>query len=248
MKIQAALCFGFFLGLGLLCAQQPEAVVVPPSGPLIKDRAPQMARWSITRSGPASKIAAASEAGGEPKPKGFWGSKVTFTKTDDITRQDTLDEQGRVWTTWCLKGLQITVWPDGKTFVQEAPARFDPENPPALYTDFSRSDFPGFEWISKKNFSALEEVDGRKRMIFKDVEPPPSSDPAEAALPAIPRVAVVDLETRLPVSLSRGGETKKYEFLSPPEAKQALPAVVLTLLDNRAKGIEAATRRSTKAY
>jgi len=247
------------VGLGSVAAyaQAPAPIEPLPPGPLIQERAPRMSRWLITlvvakQKGAASS--ASSEKGTAPTLP--WASKVAVTKTEDVIREETLDEKGQTWSAWCLPGLQITVWPDGKSwFVQQAQADRDPNVPVAMFTDYSKSDFPGFEWISEKNYAGIQKVGSKTCLIFRDTmvlmtpeELKQAALGGDGASPTISVVASIDVETRLPVALTRGSEAHTYEFIAPPEQKLAFPTIVQNLIDNRNKNVQSVTRRPIKSY
>jgi len=250
------------LALGLVSAaapaQTPGTVEPLPPGPLIQERAPKMARWLITLVVGKAKAPESPSAAGQKgaAPKLPWASKVAVTKTDEIIREETLDEKGQTWSAWCLPGLQITVWPDGKSwFVQQAQANRDPNVPVAMFTDYSKSDFPGFEWISEKNYTGIQKVGSKTCLVFRDVsalmspeELKQMSPGDEGSNPTISVVASIDVETRLPVALTRGNEAHTYEFIAPPEQKLTFPPIVESLIENRDKNVQSVTRKSIRSF
>ncbi|MGC3992176.1 MAG: hypothetical protein QM796_21280 [Chthoniobacteraceae bacterium] len=229
-----------------LAAQQPPTPQAPPplpSGPLFLKRAPNMAQWVITLVGASKQATSASENKVDDKAaKRIWAAKVVVTKTGNTIKKQTLDENNQVWTTWCGQGYQITIWPDGKNYyIQKYIAHVDPNNIPVMYTDYSTTDFPGFQWITKDYYTGIKNIGGKPCIEFKK----PVEDAAAVAAPSPAAKSVldagqqvehlaayIDLKTRLPVALVENGEGHTYEFGAAPSVELSYPELVQTLLNN----------------
>lgn len=193
-------------------AQVPQVEL--PAGPLLK-RASDVAQWVITHKAegglkdekgnlkPASADARDFRAGVK-KSKNIYQVEIGTGEKDRVDK-------------WCLGDLQITKMPNA-----QFPVISTAEEPDPFHMNFSRTDFPGFEWISPKNFVEVREVGGVACMIFRDrlTVSPELSLEAEAA---------INLETRLPVSLQLGEglttfrhETPSFATLTPPADVTAL--------------------------
>ncbi len=202
-----------------------------------------MAQWLVSLV--ATDSTTSSSTAEAPKvAKGVWASQMMFTKTKDIIRQEYYDQKQNVWTTWCVPGFQITVWPDGRHYILQTEQKINPSGPPPiLYTDFSKTDFQGFEWISIKNYAGIQNIQGRKCIVFKDdvlVDP-------EYHITAL-GLAYIDFDSRLPVELILGSTEHTYEYKKPPAAMLTPPPLVQSLLSNRVKEMELATFHPVKAF
>lgn len=228
---------------GQLAEPQPSVPPLPP-GPLIQKRAPSFAQWIIRSKpikgglGQENKVADANAKSSEAKEKPSWGSLVSITKTGEIMLRQTMDDQSRVWNTWCTRQLQTTVYPDGKQAILQA-GNSDATAPTANFEDYSQSDFPGFEWITQKEYVGQKEYQGKKCIVYQNVPPTDGSDHSK-------RTALVDLETRFPVALLIDNDTHTYEFKAPPQGMLTLPPFVQGLIDSRQRMMSSATRKAPK--
>jgi len=143
---------------------------------------------------------------------------VTVTKTGDIRSEE--------WT--YERNLKGELWSDGQTVVQRKPdsGRLDAATIPSS----EASEFPEFNWVSKRNYKETESRNGIKCFMFKDHVPLLTIEHPElaAGVPAsdIPKVdvaAYVDIETHYPVLLQIGDDRRAYTILPPPKAEQVIP-------------------------
>lgn len=245
------------LALGRLYGQttRPAEKLIPPPGPLIESRAPEYSRWTIygktMSKGGESGDKTAGTTQKDASPNG--SPKFTITKTGKIIRVIFFEDAKLPWNIWCMDSTVIAVWPDGKNVGLAArPNRPDAFNP--LYMDFSKSDFQGFEWISEKNFAGVQDVLGRKCLVFRDnvkrVPEGTRSDDPEAASASFESAAVasVDLETRLPVSLVNENGAFVYQFHEAPSAMQTLPPNVQAVIDQQKEAAQAVARRPSRPF
>ena len=106
-----------------------------------------------------------------------------------------------------------------------------------MHLNFSKTDFPGCEWISAGNYKGIQNVDGRDCIVFEDKltvtrnEESPATDTPEVS--QINVSAHIDLETRLPVSLSMGSETMTFQYGEAPQSNLTLPENVQAAIDAR---------------
>jgi hypothetical protein len=223
MKLSQTLCLILFLAPQVRAQQavpQPSLPPLPP-GPLIQKRAPDFASWIIRP--PSMAVPGSSSSGTSrtqsQKAQEHKESPAAFIKTGQIIPRQTADDTGRVWNTWCVEGLQITVWPGGQNWIIQSRGS-DPTVPTANYVDYSNTDFPGFDWISQRNYAGIKNVLGRPCIVFAD------KIIANGALELTDAVAYVDLATRYPIALKVGGEVTQYEFQTPPRAPLVLPPAI----------------------
>lgn len=166
MKWLAIAWLGMSLALG---AQEPPTPKEIPPGPLLK-RAPRFASWTIT-------ISRGKKS--EPSPKGPDGSpgghgkepvelrQIAVTKTDNIYRQEIQLSDGSKTESWRIGRMQISFLPrSGEPSIfepsQEAMKDLDPD----FYTDYSKADFSGLEWISRTNYLGMQKVKGVQCLAF----------------------------------------------------------------------------------
>lgn len=240
----------------LVHAQEPEAQPTPyplPKGPLLA-RAPEFSQWVIYFNPQKKKAAALASA--TPPPGGPAEVKqITVTKTRTIYHEETLDTLGRKRESWRVGPLQIVTLPGTKTWTILDPSSFGAGGAdPTLYTDYSKTDFPGLEWVSAKNYVDVKKVMGLDCIVCKSgaapAAPPQSqaslSPAADAGRNAPEMTACMDLTTRLPVVFLRGEETRVYQFVDLAPVMQTLPPEIQTALLQRAKSIQQMIRRPAK--
>jgi len=204
-----------------LNAQTASATPAPmPSGPLLRLRAPDLARWIVT-----------FNPGGGGKA-GF-SRKVAVTKTGQIRHEQTLEANGQRREKWCVGDLDYSKPAGSKRYLAYTGRSFTGGViDERLYTDYSKTDFPGMEWVSAKNYATVRPVMNRDCIVFE----------RKAAGGEAAATACVDLQTRLPVVLREGNETRVYEFQAAPQAALSLPAEIRADLELRAR-VKAKTGR-----
>jgi hypothetical protein len=214
---------------------------VLPKGPLLA-KAPEFASWVVIHQYSDPRKAPSEKGEGQAAVAVFDTARpkqVTFVKTRNLLRVETQDELGQTWSRWCQGEAHLVVLPRGKGIVGcDAQDLFNP-----YYEDYEKSPFPGFQWISAENFAGIESVQSRPCLVFRGEVPglellnPGDANllrsmlaeglPVEDRIPGKkPAVAMVDLETRLPVALEVGGESRQYTFLAPPGVPLTFPKEV----------------------
>jgi hypothetical protein len=237
-----------FCAFGTLSAAEPPvapaagtAKPVLPKGPLLA-KAPEFASWVVIHQYSDPRKAAPKKAEGQAAGAGFEMARptqVTFVKTRNILRVETQDELGQTWNRWCQGDAHLVVLPRGKGLVAcEGQDLLSP-----YYEDYESAPFPGFQWISAENFAGIENVQSRPCLVFRgevaglDLLKPGDANmirsmmaegqPVAGGVPGKkPAVAMVDLETRLPVALEVAGESRQYTFLAPPGVLLSFPKEV----------------------
>ena len=243
MKKFASLWLACGLVPMVLCAQQATPPELPP-GPLL-NKAPEFAQWTITTK-PAATPADSEPAEAEstpdrspsPTPRhrqksaDSTGKKTAppverttvVTKTQSLRHEETSAGAEPKMQKWCVPDMQVTI--DGST----APVVSLPGNAAdSDYVDYSKTDFPGFEWISNRNFTGARKVLGQDCLIFED-QPVAKKKGSGEPVPST-AVAAINSATRLPVSLQTGEETQTYEFGLAPTAMLALPPDVQAVVE-----------------
>lgn len=170
----------------------------------------------------------------EPTQEQVRPQVIIVTRTDDIIREQITWENSRQTEKWIYrKMLQVLEVEPGGTLVR-LPASYLV----SAYTDYSQSDFPGFEWISKENYTLSREIDGRPCFIFtakagtaptrsaRDREMDQLGLPKElrnSGEPQYDLIAVIDSETLLPVFLDDGICRKNFRILPSPTTPLKMP-------------------------
>ncbi|HWL50839.1 MAG TPA: hypothetical protein VNQ90_00285 [Chthoniobacteraceae bacterium] len=215
-------CNGFHLQ-----AQQAAAKATPPpalpSGELVRLRAPEFARWAITKN-PIKPT--------EEKSLPF-SRKVVVTKAEKVMREQIVDSKGQQYDKWCVGPSQYSWDKSVKRYLAYTAGSFRGVKPnPNFYTDYSATDFPGFEWVTNAHFSDVRNVMNRECIVFEST---PSEEKEQAT-------ACFDLATRLPVVLRVGNDTLVYEFQGNPPRHLPLPQALQSQLEAEAKQAQAKAR------
>ena len=226
----------------LLRAQQPPPTPRPsptprptlPPGPLL-NRAPEFAQWSvISRTVP--DLAAASPSA-TPAPKSSRppvDQTLTVTKTRTIRSEQTTGIGGAQIQKWCVPDMQVVVRGSGNPVVALPGASGD-----SAYTDYSRTDFGGFEWISKRNFEGIQKVMNQDCLVFRDKMKLEGENARSGPPPSA--VAAINADSRLPVALQLGEETRTYQFGPAPTEMLTLPPKIDALINQWRKTLHQAS-------
>ncbi len=248
------------LGMSLTALAQPQKnqpVPQPlPPGPLL-NRAPEFSSWTMSIS--SAQVAPKSPDAPQSKPP-VELRRLTVTKTKNVYREERQFSDGSTRETWRVGSMQISTLPHSSELIVFEPAAatiglLDPED----YTNYSKTDFPGFEWISKRNYRGVQKIMDTQCLVFGDSLDDISEETRKAMAEAAGEVALpqiqsgrsataawIDLQTRLPMALQKGNKKEVFQFSAPPQAMLALPPKMQHLLDRRAKAVEMLTRRPAK--
>lgn len=220
---------------------QLESQSIPlPKDPLLP-RAPQISVWSIeqNRSESNNNIDQAPEDDLKEKD-----GTITITKSGNIYREIITDSKHGSVVKWVIDGMQIKQSPNSSRLSRIPRTHFS-----SLYSDYRRSDFEPFEWISRDNYQGVEKYAGKFCYVFETTADKKNLTPREIAdrlpeheeddLPGPPQPAItfkasdkrftayLDVTTQLPVALHEGGVITTYTFLPTPETKLQPPKEVL---------------------
>lgn len=220
-----------FAALAARVLAQDNAPPDLPPGPLLKP-APDFSTWTVTTKIVTARGQDAAEEGpadgqGNPADK-----RVTVTKTGNIRKEEKLDQSGGRTESWTFGGYTVTLEKDSDVPTVGINPTAKDSKPEAQ----ARKDFPGFEWISAKNFAGVVPVSGKDCLVFRGQTP---GDEQTASYTA---VAGIDAQTRLPVSLALGEERKVFEFGPPPTAALVLPQGVKDAIDSWKSHLDVVSR------
>ena len=227
----------------LVKAQQP----LPATSPLpwiegwSLASAPDFSAWTIVVVPPKtapSKSQSASNQPDQPKPR-----RVVEIKTGSIRHITGLtNPNGRIPVEMWIQGpIQVILTPG-----QERPWIVTDRDPVNVFTRYGRSDFPGFQWISSRNYIGVAKIEEHVCLAFHgkvplDTRPEETGGTVEAN-------AYVDKDTRLPVLLVMDGEESFYQFAQPPNQPLVLPAELTELINARIKYTKDLTRLPARPY
>ena len=236
-----------FMGIvGTLSAQTPRPSPQPmPTGPLIQSRAPEFSRWTVTynqKRATATKPATAAPEQAKPQP----AKRLLVVRTQNVRYSQLSDAAGRQTETWYCDNIEFITDPATKRRLAYAIGH-DPELEPE--TNFSRTDFPGLEWVSAKTYLDVRTVMGRDCIIFSKGGNEPETN-QDGPLPASSggTVAYVDLATRLPILLQSNGENRVYQFEQPPQSKLTLPPDIQQALEFNVKHAQELARMPGRPF
>lgn len=188
----------------------PNELAPLPKGDLIHKRAPEFSQWKVTSASSHGRASA---------------DVVLYTKAGKIIRVDRSGKYGPS-TVWCTEGLEFLDSANGEAAEVTRSAIPDSENP--YFTDLTKTDFPGFEWIQPSAYFGNKDYNGTTCLVFK--KPQKNGGDQE--------IAFVDEKTRLPVALIRSSEILKFEWNAIPQVNLSLPQNVQRLLSHRLKALE----------
>jgi hypothetical protein len=230
MKNLSSLCI--FLGLAAMChGQAPQQGPTPeplPPGPLIT-RAPNPCQWLVsvkTNTGTSIEM---------PSPQTKYDSRTLVQKSGSIRREITAAADGSKFEKWFVGVYQATLYPgDAQPKIELAGVN----GRAGSFTDYSKSDFSGFTWLSKRKYIGMQIMEGYKCIVFHDgpaeIAASPSAQGANAGPPPIPptgTTAYIDVEKRLPILLEEDNVTTFFQWGYPSPSALTLPAAVQSGID-----------------
>ncbi len=249
----------FLLTLVVLLAESPAmaAEQLPPlPNAKIPAMMPEQAAWEITYAytdRPDSESPDRAKSPGDLTQAQVRPRLVTVTRTGDIVREQITWDDSRNTEKWIYRKLLqvLEVEPGGK--LVRLPASYLVSE----YTDYSKSDFPGFHWIGKETYTSFREIGGRPCFIFTaKAGTAPTRSAQERAMeriglpeelrgndePQYDLIAVIDSETLLPVFLDDGIGRKNFRILPPPSGPLQVPPAFAEEFGDWLGKIQEATR------
>ena len=222
---------------------------------------PESSQWVVTFDYADEKA--------NPKPRSANApariKKSVNVRSGPLTYKETTDEAGGKIEKWFLRDEQYTRKGGSPQFyIAGTKDIFN-----ASFEPFSPTDFQGFSWISKKNFVGDQKIQGRDCLVYRDqtethavldsnisatARAPQGQNPTNMTLPSeatgsgVTVVACIDKETRLPVTLQIGEETRTFTFLDPPTAPVTLPPDLKQQLEEQQKAWNDMTRPAPRPY
>ena len=205
----------------------------PPSPPFVATHLPEWCQWTVDFKRPPS----ASNASGDPLDayrklaaqdptvaKAMQNPQFVFSLNEPRPLRKVIVKTGPVSheVDTLERGYRHEIWTMGESVVEKFPGSpklvahtEDPNSPANL--------FPEFDWLSTSNFKRRQKLNGVDCLIFEaklnplDVlVPGVGAEASESA--KVEATAVIAEQSRLPMALSMGSESRLYTFLSPPTA------------------------------
>jgi len=194
----------------------------PPKNPVLH-RAPDMASWTVQFKYKADEAPAASA-----KPQSTNANQIqslAVTKTHKTFWVQTVLASGKKDEKWVFDGHQLETVNNGKAIVIIAPPTALEPSPE--YSDYSHTDFAGLDWVSLDAYKGLGSLDGKRVYQF------------ESQKDGNKVIAMLSVDTQLPLYSSDGGTTCVYTYNQAPTVPLVPPEKFLAVLATYKKGLEA---------
>jgi len=197
-----------------------QAQTTPPVKPYLH-RAPTLSSWTITYT--YKDVSKPGETSPKPPPVAVDRIvSVTVLKNGKIYNEVTLWTSGRRDEKWNLDGIQLTTSADGRSIVPIPPPT--EEVPQPDYSDYSRHDFEGFEWLAADHYKGVEDRQGT---------------PAYHFATGTKQQAYVSVEKHLPLLLDDGEIERTYTYAKPDAAALIPPEKFVKVLKDYKAGMAA---------
>ena len=202
-----------------------------PKSPVLA-RAPSFADWTVTF----------NYKGDEKKPGGVAGQpslnagpaipadslqSLTVSKTKKTYREETIFKSGMKGEKWIYDNIELMQVPGTDSIVPIDPPTQEAPSPD--YSDYSKSDFPELNWLTLDHYKGIQTYQGKPAYLFE------STNPGEKC------VALLAVETQLPLSFTEGKVVRTYVFNPPPTAPLIPPENFLKVLKKHKRGLEKLT-------
>ena len=213
-------------------AQSAPQATPPPLGPgPLLARAPAFAQWlESVKGGP---MAPGEVTSAQTK----YTQRTLVRKTGDIRNEITAYADGHKSEVWIADGVQAEITPGQVPVFAMAGANARAR---AVMEDYSKSDFRGFEWISRKNYTGVQMMAGIPCIVFHEDDAPPDSDGAPASTGTSANLnaqtgggmtAYIAADSRLPILLQTDDGATVYQWEQPPQAPLQVPESMLNFIN-----------------
>lgn len=236
-----ALMGGFPVSAQTPAPSAPAVIPAPlPAGPLLNKRAPEFARWTILHKYTGSGKDTPKPTGGESDSTDSFRASPprilsrTLIKTRNIYHIVTNYENGKLEDRWVVGNVHSVLTPASTELVSGPFASFDGTD-----LDISSSDFFGFDWITANIYTGIKEVYGHPCLIFQQTQNKYAMEKfpwletsityrnagkvPDVYKEEVPALAAIDVQTRMPVFLQIGNETRSIQYTPVPNQLQQLP-------------------------
>jgi len=182
-----------------------------------------------------------------------WDRQTLVTKSAPIRYEITTGTDGQRTDTWFASGCQATFYPGQKdpAMVMKG-ANIRARGGDTTYSDYSKSDFKGFDWVAKGNYIGIQTLAGHACYVFQSPVDPKlaaatAANPgAPAVIPASGNIAFIAPypsapTVRVPILLKTDEGVTFYQWGSPPPGPLSLPASVQSFVSMMEAREKAAT-------
>jgi hypothetical protein len=259
----SCLIFGILITLHAQQAAPQNSVPPLPPGPLLK-RAPDYSTWTVTclghanEGGEPSKTTATGEAPPKDKQKESVTMVSTVVKTGSTILEQNVEANGERHQIWHFSGVRIV------SGTSDPVIGADYGGDDIFSINFASTDFAGLDWVSQSTYAGMAKYQGNDCIVFKGTVSPLSvraqiderEDIAKAKAfgeshsekAMVPATAYIDLQTRLPLVVSFGKETRFYQYGAPPTAPLALPPALAGPVQEYEQRIKRLSAPAARAY
>jgi hypothetical protein len=198
-------------------AQRPQGTPVPlPPGPLLA-RAPDYSKWVVSVTSGTT-----GDTSQPPNQTTKYDHRTLVEKSGAIRYEVTVSADGSKLEKWRSGNYQATIYPG----VENPSIELQGVNGNhGGFTDYSKSDFVGFEWISRDNYIGVQTMEGIPCYVFHDGPSGiASSNPnAPVTLPQTGSTAYIEADNHKPILLQVDTVTNYYQWEQPPSTPLTLP-------------------------
>ena len=214
---------GLIIAFSIVASGAPAlaqtASLPPPKSPVLP-RAPAFASWTITFS-----YKAIDKTSPQPIPDADPIQSLTVRKSLATYQEVTVYRSGKWEEKWIYDGIQLIKLPGSSVIVPiSAPTELAPQS---NYSDYSRTDFRGLEWVSRASYKGIEVYEGKPAYYF------------ESTSPAGKVSAFLSAEAQLPITSTGGDISCTYTFNPPHHTALIPPPDFLSVFEKRKRGLEA---------
>ena len=184
-----------------------------------------------TQAGPVESATGAptsAPSGSNNNAKPLPPLRKLVVKTGPVRYEVTEQPSGVKIEQWFTNGMVATIVP-GAAAPSVAASGASQSSYSQQTNDHSKSDFDGFDWISKKNYIGAVQLGGGTCIVFHTGSEAGVAPPPGGAAP-LGRTAYITSDTRLPVILQNEDNLTTYEFRTPPNSVLPVPAAVQTAI------------------
>lgn len=213
-----------------------------PEAPLLR-RAPDLSKWTVTYTYPGREKKEETGANSPSVLQPVRLLTLVVSKSRNTYFEQKSYSNGTSGESCRIGDMQIHVSGSSREVQVYEPASFASDSSGQLmvdssvYPDYSRTDFPGLEWVSADTFIGVQKRQGRDCLVFQENPLPGARNGTR------PTALLIDQQTRLPVLLESPEVKALYSF-EPLSEPRALSSEVQSYLDKRTEVIKTMTTAS----
>ncbi len=167
----------------------------------------------------------AADKDSPPVPDSDPIQSLTVKKSNATYQEVTVYRSGKREEKWIYDGIQLIKLPGSSVIVPiSAPTELAPQSE---YSDYSRTDFRGLQWVSHASYKGVQVTEGKPAYYFESTSPTGKVS------------AFLSAQTQLPITSTEGEVSRTYTFNPPPPGPLIPPPDFLSILEKRKRGLEA---------